>query len=259
MADGSVVIGVQLDTAAFTASAAQMESHIMTLGSRLNASLTSSLAGAGVADGMTGAFMGITNAASSLAENLAGILRTAASNAIAAFTGAGWTQAGADAGASLSQGVRNGVPGVAGAVRDAANQAKTAFDTGSWASVGANMMSGIANGIRSAGSQVTAAIRDVSRQTELAVKDHFQINSPSVVMRDEVGVMISRGIAEGITSGAGFVNNAVSSVYSGVREKNGMPAGARAVTQNIYLRDSDTSPYMTARRIKRESEAAARL
>ena len=35
MADGSVVIGVQLDTAAFAASAVQLENQIMTLGTRL--------------------------------------------------------------------------------------------------------------------------------------------------------------------------------------------------------------------------------
>lgn len=259
MADGSVVIGVQLDTAAFAASAVQLESQIMTLGARLNTSLTNSLAGAGVGDGMTSAFMGITTAAASMAENLSGTIRTAAAEAMAAFTGAGWAAAGTAVMSALAGGVRSGGTEVSNAVRNTANQARAAFDTGGWAAVGQNLMSGIAAGVRSAGAEVIAAVRAVSQQTENAVKDHFKISSPSVTMRDEVGVMISRGIAEGITGGASFVNNAISSVYGGTKEKIGTASGARVVTQNIYLRDSDTSPYHTARRIKRESEAAFRL
>lgn len=260
MADGSVVIGVELDTAAFSASAARMEGQIMTLGSRLNASLTASLAGTGTADGMSAVFAGITASASAMAQTLAASMRTAAANAITAFTGAGWSQAGTAAGNALSGGIRAGSGSISIAVRDAADTARTAFSGGSWSSVGTNMMSGIASGIRSAGAEVIAAIRAVSEQTEFAVKDYFQIQSPSVTMRDEVGVMISRGIAEGITGGASFVEQAVSSLYGGTRESlTGTAGNARPVTQNIYLRDSDTSPYRTARRIKRESEAAARL
>ena len=81
-------------------------------------------------------------------------------------------------------------------------------------------------------------------------------------MRDEVGVMISRGIAEGILSGASYVNGAIAEVY-GTREfgHNASSSGGMQgnVTQNIYLRDDDVSPYRTARRIRRESEAIFRL
>lgn len=258
MADGSVVIGVQLDTAAFAASAVRLENQIMSLGTRLNTALTSSLAGAGVGDGMTGAFMGITNAASSMAQNLSSIIRTAASEAVSGFIGAGWTEAGSTAASSLTEGFRSGSSGMVSAVRDTAETARAAFDTGTWSGIGYNMMSGVAEGVRAAGAEVVAAIRAVSRQTENAVKDHFKINSPSVLMRDEVGVMLSRGIAEGITGGTSFIGSAVDSLYRGTKEKL-IPGGGGSVTQNIYLRDSDTSHYQTAKRIKRESEAAMRL
>lgn len=78
-------------------------------------------------------------------------------------------------------------------------------------------------------------------------------------MRDEVGVMISRGIADGILSGVGYIGGAVEAVGQSterVRISDGIRSGN--VTQNIYLRDSDNSPYRTARRIKRESEAIFR-
>lgn len=260
MADGSVVIGVQLDTAAFAASAVQLENQIMTLGTRLNASLTASLAGTGVGESMTGAFLSITAAASSMAENLRAAVASAASGAVSTFASAGWNQAGTTAMNQMAAGVRSGGTGVTSAVRDITSQLRSALDGGSWASAGQNMMHSVAAGIRSAGAEVIAAIRQVSAQTENAVKEHFRISSPSALMRDEVGVMISRGIADGITGGSSFVGRAVESVYSGTKEKITAPGTpGRSVTQNIYLRDSDTSPYQTARRIKKESEAAARL
>ena len=41
-------------------------------------------------------------------------------------------------------------------------------------------------------------------------KDVFQIRSPSAKMRDEVGVMLSRGIAEGIFAGSSYIENALA-------------------------------------------------
>lgn len=135
------------------------------------------------------------------------------------------------------------------------------FADGGWSSVGADIVAGIASGIYAAESEAAAAIRAVAQHTETAVKDYYAIRSPSALMRDEVGVMISRGIAEGILSGAGFVSGAMESVGRSagrVHMAESGSAGGRSVTQNIYLRDSDSSPYKTARRIRRESEAAFR-
>ncbi len=134
-------------------------------------------------------------------------------------------------------------------------------DMGTWEAIGEDMMSGIASGIYAAGTEVITAIRSVARQAEMAVKEYYDIRSPSGLMREEVGVMISRGIAEGILSGAGFVNRAMETVGAGterVRRAENGAVGNRSVTQNIYLRDSDSSPYKTARRIRRESEAMFR-
>lgn len=144
---------------------------------------------------------------------------------------------------------------------DRSNKFGNIPDTETWEAVGEDMMSGIASGISSAGTEVLAAIRSVAKQAETAVKEYYDIRSPSGLMREEVGVMISRGIAEGILSGAGFVNRAMETVGAGAersrRTENGA-VGNRNVTQNIYLRDSDPSPYKTARRIRRESEAMFR-
>jgi len=215
MADGSVTIGVVLDTAAFAASIAAMQ----------------------------------------------GQLSAMALSAASMFVNSGWAEAGQLAASAMAGGITAGGGMVAAAVQSVSQAALAAFDSGGWSSVGANIMSGIASGIYAAGAEVIAAINTVSRNTEEAVKEYYAIRSPSALMRDEVGVMISRGIAEGILSGAGFVSGAMESVGRGadrVRLTEGASGGGRSVTQNIYLRDSDASPYRTARRIRRESEAIFR-
>lgn len=144
---------------------------------------------------------------------------------------------------------------------DRSNKFGNIPDTDAWEAVGEDMMAGMASGILSAEAEVLAAIRSVAKQAETAVKEYYDIPSSSGLMREEVGAMISRGIAEGILSGAGFVNRALETVVAGAerirRTENGA-GGNRSVTQNIYLRDSDSSPYKTARRIRRESEAMFR-
>ncbi|MBQ9718982.1 MAG: hypothetical protein IJV76_13410, partial [Clostridia bacterium] len=170
-------------------------------------------------------------------------------------------EAGLLSAAALTGGISSGGGSVVSAAQSIARSAAASFDEGPWSSIGTNMMSGIAEGIYAAGAEVVAAIREVAREAEEAVKEYYAIRSPSALMRDEVGVMISRGIAEGILSGAGFVRGAMENVGRSadrVRMTEGSPAGGRSVTQNIYLRDNDVSPYKTARRIRRESEAVFR-
>ena len=154
---------------------------------------------------------------------------------------------------------------IAGSASLAAQAAAAAFSEGGWHSIGANMISGVAAGVRAAGAEVVSAIRAVSRDAEEAVKSYYKIQSPSALMRDEVGVMISRGIAEGILAGGGAVEYALSGLVPADAGGRGASRGSaegngtgRGIVQNIYLRDSDSSPYRTAKRIRKESEAARR-
>ena len=183
-----------------------------------------------------------------------------ASSSTAAFVGGGWSEAGGMAADQIVGGISAGSGAVVSAVQSLVYAAVSAFHSGNWASIGYDMMAGIASGIYAAGAEVVSAINSVANQAETAVKQYYDIQSPSGLMRDEVGVMISRGIAEGILSGAGFVSRAMETVGQNADRVhlNDSTAGNRSVTQNIYLRDSDASPYRTARRIKRESEAMFR-
>lgn len=263
MADGSVVIGVSLDTSSVTASANSLELQIRELGSRINASMAQSFAADGISASMAAVLGSVSQTVAMLAENIAVTMQNAAANAVSGFTGAGWSGAGSQAAALLTAGITSGSASVTSAARGAASQAMGAFSGGGWSSVGYNIMSGVASGILAAGAEVVEAIRRVSEQASAAAKSYYKISSPSALMRDEVGVMISRGIAQGILDGSSFVSGAMNSVYQGTAvgrvQQAGTAQSGRSVTQNIYLKDDTASPYRTARRIKRESEAIFRL
>ena len=264
MADGSVTIGVVLDTAAFSASVAAVQGQITGLAANINQSLANAFSGTAIDASLVAAIANLAAGVTAASADVEQAMRTLAVTATTAFVGGRWSEAGSTASGEIASGVTSGGGAVVAAVQAIASEALSAFSSAAWASVGANMMAGIADGIREAGAEVVAAINSVAGEAEEAVKTYYDIQSPSALMRDEVGVMISRGIAEGILSGAGFVNGAMETLGRGadrmrMRESDAPGSGnARSVTQNIYLRDSDSSPYRTARRIKRESEAIFR-
>jgi len=263
MADGSVTIGVVLDTAAFAASVSGIQSQLSGLAVSINQSLTNAFSGASVDASLVAAIANLAAGVTAASGSVEAAMTALAVSASAAFVSSGWSEAGSLAAQGIAGGVSSGGGAVISAVQSVADQALSAFSAGTWSSIGHDMMSGVASGIYAAGAEVVAAINSVASQAESAVKEYYDIKSPSGLMRDEVGVMISRGIAEGILSGAGFVNRAMETVGSSTERFRRTEAGAfgygnRSVTQNIYLRDDDASPYKTARRIKRESEAMFR-
>lgn len=261
MADGSVTIGVVLDTAAFAASVSGIQGQLTGLAASINQSLTNAFSGASVDASLVAAIANLAAGVTAASGSVEAAMTALAVSASAAFVGSGWSEAGSMAAQGIAGGISSGGGAVVSAVQAVANQALSAFTAGTWSSIGHDIMSGVASGIYAAGAEVTAAINEVASQAEAAVKTYYDIKSPSGLMRDEVGVMISRGIAEGILSGAGFVNRAMETVGAGaerIRRTETGAFGTRSVTQNIYLRDNDASPYKTARRIKRESEAMFR-
>lgn len=255
--DGSVVIGVSLDTSAVSSAAAALESQLGMLGNQLNQALVAPIQAFSVGEGVYSTLSGISEAIMSSSASVTAAMSTLASGAISAFTSASWSGAGSGAVSSAAAGMTSSSSAVSAAAKSVANSAAAAFSGGGWSSIGHSMMSGIASGILAAGNEIISAIREVSAQAESAVKDYYKIQSPSALMRDEVGVMISRGIAEGIVSGREYVSSALDSVYADRMRASSQTQvnDGRRLTQNIYLRDGDSSPYLTAKKIKRESEA----
>lgn len=81
-------------------------------------------------------------------------------------------------------------------------------------SIGANIVSGIVSGIQSKIGSIASSLLSGVNDAISAVKSKLGIHSPSRLMRDEVGVMIGRGMALGIDDSAAVVNRSMDSLVS---------------------------------------------
>lgn len=81
-------------------------------------------------------------------------------------------------------------------------------------SIGANIVGGIVSGIQSKLGSIASSLLSGVNDAISAVKSKLGIHSPSRLMRDEVGVMIGRGMALGIDDSAAVVNRSMDSLVS---------------------------------------------
>ena len=93
----------------------------------------------------------------------------------------------------------------------------------SWAGeMGRNIVNGIIDGIRSMPNAIADAVVSLAQGAMDAVRSFLGIHSPSTAMRDQVGVYIPEGLAEGIDSNSGIVYdsgyNLGASVSDGVAD-----------------------------------------
>jgi len=106
-------------------------------------------------------------------------------------------------GQGLAQGVGLGMTqidlsGSAGALAASAKATlSAALPPAAFRSIGVNAMAGLAQGILSGRVSVVSAMRGVADAAVNAAKARLRIESPSKVFRDEIGVMMVRGISEG--------------------------------------------------------------
>ena len=89
----------------------------------------------------------------------------------------------------------NTIKGIANGVIDAV---KGIFGSGSIPEIGLNLIKGIGNGILKAKDWIFNIIKNFGAAVIDKIKSVFGIHSPSVIMRDEVGKNIVKGIAVGI-------------------------------------------------------------
>lgn len=105
--------------------------------------------------------------------------------------------------------------------------ADTANDAnGEGKGVGKNLTAGVAQGIASGTATAIAAARASAKAVTAAYKAELDINSPSRVGRDEIGIQIPRGIGEGIEMGMPDVLRIVK------RSTEGIVSGATGVISN---------------------------
>lgn len=115
---------------------------------------------------------------------------------------------------TLASGLVSAIPQLVGKIPSIISSIKNAFISVNWGSVGLNIIKGIASGIASAaGKLVDAAVKAAKNALDF-VKKALGIHSPSRVFRDQVGVMIGRGMALGIDDSAAVVGRSMDSLVS---------------------------------------------
>jgi len=101
---------------------------------------------------------------------------------------------------SLSTGISGGGTRIGNALRSAINAAANAVssDMSRFTGIGSNVISGIIRGIQGTASSLWNTLRAVANNMLSTLKNALGIQSPSRVMRDEVGRQIGAGIAGGM-------------------------------------------------------------
>lgn len=138
----------------------------------------------------------------------------------------GGTQAVADLATAISKGETDIKGAMTTAITGAGSAAaSTAALEGS--GIGSDLMDGLKNGINAALPGAMARARDAARAVVNAFKKESKIESPSKVMRDEVGAMLMQGVGKGIeqempktlqiirSATAGLISSATSVVNNG--------------------------------------------
>lgn len=146
------------------------------------------------------------------------------------------------AGSSSGNSYASGVSGAAGSAKSAGSYVAKSALSGSqisgWYTVGYNMAYGMANGIYGGSYLVSNAAWYAAKQAYYAACSYLGINSPSRLFRDEVGLMIGEGMAEGILASSKTVDNAVTSLGLGalnaVNSNMAMGSGMGSVSNSTY-------------------------
>lgn len=88
--------------------------------------------------------------------------------------------------------------------------------TSNWSNIGKNIVNGLKNGINNAWSSLTRTVNNLFNGLSSGVKRLLGIRSPSRVFRDEIGLMIGLGMAEGITDSKPMVFQSMEDLNNGL-------------------------------------------
>lgn len=105
--------------------------------------------------------------------------------------------------------------------------------------VGKNITKGLIDGIKSLAGDGVRAITDLGASIIEGAKRVFDINSPSKVMEDEVGLMASKGVAVGIRKGADEAVSAMEYLSDGVVGASQSMDGAVTVAKKTARKVGD--------------------
>lgn len=125
-------------------------------------------------------------------------------------------QAGAQILITLAGGLAKAIPQLISQIPAIVRSIWNGFTGVNWGEVGMNIITGIASGVASAAGRLVDAAVGAARDALNWVKDKLGIHSPSRVFRDQVGVMIGRGMAEGVDRSQRVVNRSLDRIAAGL-------------------------------------------
>lgn len=125
-------------------------------------------------------------------------------------------QAGVQILITLAGGLAKAIPQLISQIPAIVRSIWNGFTSVNWGEVGLNIITGIASGIAGAAGKLVDAAVNAAKDALNWVKDKLGIHSPSRVFRDQVGVMIGRGMAEGIDQSQRIVNRSLDRIAAGL-------------------------------------------
>lgn len=123
---------------------------------------------------------------------------------------------------SIVSGIIDSLPDIVSAAGRIVSSVIDTIKSTNWISVGIDILSGIGQGIINGIGNVVSAARNAASSILNSVKGFFNINSPSTVMRDMVGINMMKGWANGIRGG---IHNTVGAMQSASRQVYGAIGG----------------------------------
>lgn len=150
----------------------------------------------------------------------------------------------------LVEGILDAIPKVVEGIGNVIDKIKETFGAIDWSTIGSNILEGIKTGIMNAIGGVVDSAKSAASSIKNAFVDFFDIESPSKLMRDEVGKMIPEGIALGIEQDKSAINAATdmaNSIYgaSAVAASNAQPVANSSTVNNTPVNISvQPSPGM---------------
>lgn len=110
---------------------------------------------------------------------------------------------------AVAEGIIKAIPEILATIPKIFSAMKDAFLEIDWAQLGKDIISGITSGIANTAKSLANSATEAAKGALNSTKKFLGINSPSKVMKDEVGMMIGVGMAEGIADSARQVDRAM--------------------------------------------------
>jgi phage-related protein len=117
---------------------------------------------------------------------------------------------------AIFDGLKSGTGKIAGFVPELFASLKERFSEMKWVELGSNIIEGIVDGIKKAAKKLADSVVDAAKSALSKTKSFLKISSPSAVMRDQIGIMMGLGIAEGITDSTSQVEAAMAKLNKNI-------------------------------------------